>query len=143
MNTGLMKNLKKKKKGFTLIELIIVIAILAILAALALPKFGAVKNTANVSADKATAKNIQTTVAKMIAEDQIPVGTAITTTKLDSAETTVSPKIDGSLDPKLKKFQGGHFTYAVDASGNVTVGVEDSKDANPEIIYPTAGTDYK
>ena len=54
---------KKKKKGFTLIELIIVIAIIAILAAMAIPKFGAVRENANVKADIATAKNIATTVA--------------------------------------------------------------------------------
>ena len=45
---------KKKKKGFTLIELIIVIAIIAILAAMAIPKFGAIRENANVKADIAT-----------------------------------------------------------------------------------------
>ena len=66
---------KKKKKGFTLVELIIVIAIIAILAAMAIPKFGAVRVDAKVSNDVAAAKNIQTQVATVIANGDITAST--------------------------------------------------------------------
>ncbi|GAB6169130.1 hypothetical protein JCM1393_15900 [Clostridium carnis] len=67
----MIKNLtkKKKKKGFTLIELIIVIAIIAILAAIAIPKFGAVRDSANKKADIANAKTIANAAATLLAED--------------------------------------------------------------------------
>lgn len=52
----------KEKAGFTLIELIIVIAILGILAMIAVPKFGAVQNNAQASADKATARTIMSAI---------------------------------------------------------------------------------
>lgn len=140
MNTKLIKNMKnKKKKGFTLIELIIVIAILAILAALALPKFGAVKNTANISADKATAKNIQTTISKMIAEDKIDISTAVTDGT--SLSTDIKAAVDGDLNPKLKKFAGGEFTYGITTGGDITVKVK--KGSDTETLFPTPTGAYK
>ncbi len=60
----------KKKKGFTLIELIIVIAIIAILAAIAIPKFGEVRKNANRNADIANAKQIQSAVSLVIADNK-------------------------------------------------------------------------
>lgn len=43
--------MKKKKKGFTLVELVIVIAVIAILAAVLIPTFSSVIKNANNSAD--------------------------------------------------------------------------------------------
>jgi type IV pilus assembly protein PilA len=135
-----MKN-KKKKKGFTLIELIIVIAILAILAALALPKFGAVKNTANISADKATAKNIQTTISKQIAEDTITLGTVVTNGDLPA---TVTNAIDGNLTPKLKAFDSGSFVYSLTAGGDITISVKPGTGDTGTLteVFPTPAGDY-
>lgn len=49
---------KKKRGGFTLIEIIVVISIIAILAFIAIPKFGNIQENAKQKADVATAKNI-------------------------------------------------------------------------------------
>lgn len=51
----LMKNTKKNRKGFTLIELIVVIAILAILAAVAVPNFIGLTTKAQTATEVAAA----------------------------------------------------------------------------------------
>lgn len=51
-------NKKRNKKGFTLIEMVIVIAILGILIAIAVPRLAGFRDSAQDSADKATAATI-------------------------------------------------------------------------------------
>ncbi len=57
-----MFNLKRNKKGFTLIELIVVIAILAILAAIAIPSFIGITQTADKNVAMANATAIATAI---------------------------------------------------------------------------------
>ena len=118
---------KKKKKGFTLIELIIVIAIIAILAAVAIPKFGDVRKNANVKSDVANAKTIANAVTALIAENKltIPTTTDLTIdTTTANTPSTDADKIEAYIqNVPTPKSVNGNFTVEIDANGGVKVKV--------------------
>ena len=148
---------KKKKKGFTLVELIIVIAIIAILAAIAIPKFGSVRENSNKSADIANAKNISLAVSKAIAEDKIKYNPAITKVALNalppstgSTNYDITNQIDGiKSDTTLKTSAHNTETYTVSVStdGNVSIftsGTGTGATATAAVqIYPDTDTSFK
>lgn len=74
----MIKNLRKNKKGFTLIELIVVIAILAILAAIAVPRVMGFQDAAKTTANQQTSAQIKNAVAIMMSTKQLIVTTATT-----------------------------------------------------------------
>ncbi|MBN1046730.1 prepilin-type N-terminal cleavage/methylation domain-containing protein [Clostridium botulinum] len=113
---------KKKKKGFTLVELIIVIAIIAILAAMAIPKFGAVRIDAKVSNDIAAAKNIQSTAAMLVANGTIKDNTDITVKKDDTEGEKIIERIDGETSPKAVASKNFEVKFK---EGDVQVWVDD------------------
>lgn len=61
--------MKKKKTGFTIVELVIVIAVIAILAAVLIPTFSAIVRKASISGDISMAKNLNTALAIYGAEN--------------------------------------------------------------------------
>ena len=114
----MIKNLKNKKKGFTLIELIIVIAIIAVLAAVAIPKFGEVRKDAAFKSDIANAKTIANAATALLAEEKL------TSTSYEISETAAASEISAYLQnppsPKSKDYATGTYVVTIN-SGSVTV----------------------
>lgn len=136
-----LKN-KKKKKGFTLIELIIVIAIIAILAAIAIPKFGEVRKNANVKTDVANAKTIANAASTLVADGKIELTTTAKTLTINSTTanpaTTDEDKVEEYLQnvPIPKSVTGqSNFTVTIDSKGGVKVLVGTKE------FFPAAATD--
>ena len=65
---------RSNKKGFTLVELVIVVAVIAILAAVLIPTIAGVVKKANIAADSAVAKNLNTALAADVNGDKTIVG---------------------------------------------------------------------
>lgn len=126
------EKLKKKKKGFTLVELIIVIAIIAILAAIAIPKFGQVTKKSNITADIATAKNLSGIAAQAVSENQALLNSD---TSDSATKSAILAKLDGGVMPTTKTTKQA-FAIAISANGDITV------TANGEAVYPTQGSDF-
>ncbi|WP_275297850.1 type II secretion system protein [Clostridium sp. YIM B02551] len=86
---------KRKKKGFTLIELIIVLAIMAILAAIAIPGFNAIRQNSRIKADKQSCEAIKKAVQTLVVDGTLThTGTVTLTTEADVA--LVSGTIDST-----------------------------------------------
>lgn len=130
--------LKGKKTAFTLVELIIVIAIIAILAAIAIPKFGEIRESANVKADIANAKNIQTAVTAAVSNGDIalPTGTTPTTVTISTVLNGAIVPVPKAKEAVAKGAAANIFAATVDSEGTVTV------TAGGIQVFPTPAAPY-
>lgn len=130
-----LKDLKKKKKGFTLIELIIVLAILAVLAAIAVPNLMSVLTNSKSKADTASLHTITNTVQAMVTDGDIDKSLQAETFTLTNS-TTVTPgnssyqsdadAIESALNPvpQPQSDTTKHFQISIAATtGQVTVSI--------------------
>jgi type IV pilus assembly protein PilA len=161
----------KSKKGFTLIELIVVIAILGILAIIAVPKLGGFKDSAEIAADKATARIIENAINLAIADGSLVPGESASVTATNG-NLTIIGFTPNDIAPITNLIQGGNsgvtlsshnptVIFTVDASGTVTnpltgsssggttyslsgvtLTIINSTDDHPTINLPTVTTGY-
>lgn len=115
---------KKKKKGFTLIEMVVVIAIIAIIAGIAIPQAFKSLNKSKATADIANAKTIANAITQGLSEEE-----PLTITHKPK-EADVWKKVDDitfintylSNVPVVKKTTGQVFLYSYDGD-NLKIGV--------------------
>jgi type IV pilus assembly protein PilA len=138
---------KKKKKGFTLVELVIVIAIIAILAAMAIPKLGSMRTTAKVSNDVAAAKNIATVASTMVANGTLTASITDLSSTTDTTAAALLAQLDGKAKNGKAEAAGTGFAVTLASNGGITVsatGTGASKTSHE--LYPdntgSGRTDY-
>ena len=120
------KNMKKKKQGFTLIELVIVLAVLAIIAMIAIPNFTRVRNESLIKADIRSAEQIEKITLMAIANNdiklnnneqiyEVPVGTSnpVPADATDLFRDVKKPQVPGAPTA---------FHIKITAAGEVNVG---------------------
>lgn len=90
MNKGIKENLKKKKRpGYTLVEMVLVITILGILTSLGFMKFGQVQRNAKEKADYVAASSIATAANLAIQDSAVIDGV-----KKEPLEITLKDLVD-------------------------------------------------
>ncbi|WAM37052.1 type II secretion system protein [Caldicellulosiruptor acetigenus] len=135
MMAWLVKQVNKKNKGFTLIEMVVVLAIIAILIAIAVPQVLRQINRAKINADKANARTIATAIQQYVGDGYTVTQT--NPTAINGSEPWVTQYMTGGV-PKVRYNSSWQFYYWTDTTGNaVYVGAGSSgSDAQNNELYP-------
>ncbi len=134
---------KKKRKGFTLIELMIVIAILGILIAMLVPSITNYRNAANQIAAEAALANIETAIIAFEYTENRTINT-------NSANDDLGGYLDGDVQfaatagnntwgIEFVENAGGNGEYVLTAPTNINVEI-DPADLRIDSDFATATT---
>ena len=98
----IVRRIRSRDAGFTLVELMVVVMIIAILMAIAIPTFLNSRKRAQDSAAKSNVRNGLAAALAVFSEDQIyPATTALMLTKLAAEEPSLNFVITASTSPKM------------------------------------------
>lgn len=152
MNKNTNKKVRKRNRGFSLVELIIVIAIMAILAGVLAPQFIKYIGNSKKSSDIQNAQMIADAVAAQISQDGVSGATGFaggsditygtgTSDKISftgvNASASLEKVVGGKVNVKLDTTKAFYIT--VDSDNNVKVYIGASSGAttaNSDEIYP-------
>lgn len=107
-------NMKKKKKGFTLLELVIVISIIAILLAIAIPRFSKSNLSAQMAAHNSNVRMLQNAAILYMTDNPDKRNTSL-------GEAELKSYLQGAFPKPAKSTGSTSFSVKVDESGNVAV----------------------
>lgn len=125
MMAWLVKQINKKNKGFTLIEMVVVMAIIAVLIAIAVPQVLRLINKSKVTADLSSAKAIATQIQQYMADGANVKLTDAPISDDAKLESYIKQRINGGI-PKIRF--NNNWVWRVTAnttSEEVYVGVND------------------
>ena len=114
---------KRKRKGFTLIEMVISITIIGILSSIAVGKYGQVQKNARLNADYATASNLATAATLAMSDNN-----------KDTSVSNLEKEGYITHEPVSKSEAGSAFVITVDSNENITI------TANSKPFYPKPAT---
>ena len=115
-----LEGLLRAEKGFTLVELVFVIAVIAIIVAIALPQFGHVRETANITQAESELKSIQSVLEiHYVRENEYPEEGDVT--NIDGMDRDILQHYDNNGDYTKVSDDEYNWTYDV---GNVTVVID-------------------